>query len=216
MNKIATDSLTGLLPYAGFVVEFGRLLEEAIAKGDPLSCALLDIDWFGRVNAELGKEGADAVLRDLSTQLQSTVVNEERVYRYGGDAFMILMPKVEKEEAFLRIEEWRRGYVSERIIDGDSGVEKLKLTVSAGVAACPDDASDETLLLRKCNEALYRAKVSGRNKVCLAREERMVTKTVHYTQGQLEGLSRLSKREGINEATFLREGLDDLLRKYNS
>ena len=44
----------------------------------------------------------------------------------------------------------------------------------------------------------------------------MVTKTTHYTQGQLEGLSRLAKREGLNEATLLREALDDLLRKRNS
>jgi hypothetical protein len=52
--------------------------------------------------------------------------------------------------------------------------------------------------------------------VALAREEKMVTKTVHYTQGQLAGLSRLAGREDLNEATLLREALDDLMRKYNS
>jgi hypothetical protein len=70
--------------------------------------------------------------------------------------------------------------------------------------------------MRKASEALYRAKVGGRNKVCLAREERMVTKTSHYAQGQLYGLSRLAKRKGVGEAVLLREALDDLLRKYNS
>jgi len=71
-------------------------------------------------------------------------------------------------------------------------------------------------VFRKASEALYRAKTGGRNRVCLAREERMVTKTSYYTQGQLAGLSRLAKREGLNEAVMLREALDDLLRKYNA
>jgi len=51
--------------------------------------------------------------------------------------------------------------------------------------------------------------------VCLAREEKMVTKTSHYQQGQLLGLRRLAEREGIGEAVLLREALNDLLRKYN-
>ena len=84
------------------------------------------------------------------------------------------------------------------------------------MASFPDDGDDPAILIRKCSEALYRAKVRGRNQVALAREEKMVTKTTHYTQGQLEGLSRLAKREELNEATLLREALDDLLRKYNS
>ena len=71
-------------------------------------------------------------------------------------------------------------------------------------------------LIRRCGEHLDHEKVGGRNKVTLAREKKMVTKTSHYTLGQLEGLSRLAKREGLNEATLLREALDDLLRKHNS
>ena len=65
------------------------------------------------------------------------------------------------------------------------------------------------------SDALHRAKTTGRNKVSLAREERMITKTSHYTQGQLERLSELATREGVGEAVLLREALDDLLRKYS-
>ena len=87
---------------------------------------------------------------------------------------------------------------------------------SCGGVAYQEDEKWVAVVLGKCLEALDRAKGSGRNKVCIAREEKMVTKTVHYTQGQLEGLTRLANREGINEASLLREGLDDLLRKHNS
>ena len=57
--------------------------------------------------------------------------------------------------------------------------------------------------------------LTGRSRVCLAREEKMVTKTSHYTAEQLQQLTKLSKREGIGEAVLLREALDALLQKYD-
>ena len=62
---------------------------------------------------------------------------------------------------------------------------------------------------------MYRAKSTGRNKVCLAREEKMMTKTSHYPQEQLERLSKTAKAEGVGEAVILREALDDVLKKYD-
>ncbi len=62
---------------------------------------------------------------------------------------------------------------------------------------------------------MYRAKNTGRNKVCLAREEKMVTKTSHCTQEQLERSSKLAEAEGGGEAVILREALDDVLKKYD-
>ena len=77
-----------------------------------------------------------------------------------------------------------------------------------------DDASRYQELMRKAESAMYRAKYAGHNKVALAREEKMVPKTSHYTSDQLKRLSALSKREGIGEAILLREALDMLLKKY--
>jgi hypothetical protein len=70
-------------------------------------------------------------------------------------------------------------------------------------------------VVRKSEGALYRAKAGGRNRVCLSREEKMVTKTSHYTYEQLQRLSELAKKEGLGEAVLLREALDDLLKKYD-
>lgn len=208
------DSLTKLPTYEVFIAD---LEEGASAEADspPVSMGLVDLDMFGKIDGEHGREAGDVVIAALGKALAESFKKDGKVYRYGGDAFSVLV-STEKENAFLLFEEFRKEFGATAI--PLSGVEAgaVNLTISIGVAACPDDGGRTQDLVRKANEALYRAKVSGRNKVCLAREEKMVTKTSHYALGQLQGLSRLAKREGINEAVLLREALDDLLRKYNS
>jgi PleD family two-component response regulator len=111
-------------------------------------------------------------------------------------------------------------------VAGDAEIDQLKslsdgkkevnaqLTISGGIAAFPIDAQDENELLRKADQALYKAKNSGRNKVVLSYEEKMAPKTSHYTLTQLERLSELAKEQGVGEAVLLREALDNLLIKY--
>lgn len=210
------DPLTGLAGYEAFTLEFEDALARAAEARQSTSVALVDIDWFGKVNREHGRDAGDQAIALLGKSLANSTGEHGVVYRYGGDAFMVLFEKMEKEQAFLRMEEARASFEGRHLVEDDRGEVELTLSISIGVAAFPDDGSDTTALIRKCSEGLYRAKVTGRNKVALAREEKMVTKTTHYTQGQLEGLSRLANREGMNEATLLREALDDLLRKHNS
>ena len=76
------------------------------------------------------------------------------------------------------------------------------------------DGRTENELFRKVDHALYRAKTSGRKQIRLAYEERMVPKTTHYTQTQMERLSKLAAERGVNEADLLREAMDDFLTKY--
>ncbi len=210
------DPLTGLAQYDGFIEQLEADMAQAEKDGGSVSMALIDIDWFAKLNKEHGSEAGDGVLKTLAGFLQDTFSDRGQVYRYGGDAFAVLLADVEKEEAFLLMEEARRSFAGDREVDAGDEPVTLPISITVGVAALPDDANTPQELTRKANEAVYRAKVGGRAKVCLAREEKMVTKTSHYTQGQLHGLSRLAKREGIGEAVLLREALDDLLRKYNA
>ena len=90
------------------------------------------------------------------------------------------------------------------------------VTLSAGIAAFPEDGNTYSEIVRKADGAMYRGKLVGHNRVCLAREEKMITKTSHYTADQLKRLTKVSKAEGVGEAVLLREALDTLLRKYDA
>lgn len=218
MGNAATrpsDSLTGLRNYEAFLQDVSQGFREAEKEGYSVSLVLFDLDWFARINKEHGTAVGDAILQVVAKYLEGAFGAGSAVYRFGGDALLVMLPEVTKEQAFLLAEKARAGFDREHEVRGDGKSVRLALSVSAGLAAYPDDGNKDTDVVRKANEAVYRAKVTGRNKVCLAREEKMVTKTSHFTQGQLEGLSRLAKREGLNEAVLLREAVDDLLRKYN-
>jgi len=205
-----------ILPYASVMSELETQMASAEHDGRTVSLAVIDLDGFGRFNEEHGSEACDAVLLRLANELQTAFSDAGKVVRCGGDAFTVVFRNAEKEDVFLRMETFRQRFVHGAVepVDGDGVL--YPITFSAGVAACPEDGTRLQDVMRKAVDAVYRAKVLGRNRVCLAREEKMVTKTVHYTQGQLAGLQRLAKRMGVSEADLLREGLDDLLRKYNS
>lgn len=213
VKKNHVDPMTGLKGFDAFQLRLRSQLEGA---GNIFSLGLVDLDWFGKVNREYGRDVGDGLIVELGKALSTAFKGRGEVLRYGGDAFMVMLDGVEKEEAFLMLEKFREDFDCSHEVEASGRKAALDVTVSMGVASYPDDGVGEQELLRKVSGALYRAKVRGRNKVSLSKEERMLTKTSHYTQGQLEGLSRLAKREALGEAALLREALDDLLRKHNS
>jgi diguanylate cyclase (GGDEF)-like protein len=207
------DPLTGLLTRKAFEDSFAASLDQARETQNSLSLALLDIDNFLQINNQLGHTGGDVVLKAVAEILKQ-IGKDALIARYGGDEFAILFPNTEREQAFLKLERVRaevEGRTS--FSDGDSTVE-IRMTLSAGIAAFPIDGNDANELMRKADGADYRAKVSGRNKIVLSYEERMSPKTSHYTLTQLERLAALAKEQDVGEAVLLREGLDDLLVKY--
>jgi diguanylate cyclase (GGDEF)-like protein len=221
--KSPPDKLTGLPGFDAFAARLRELLRRKRSESGPVALALFDLDGFGKFNQEHGRAAGDALIRALAEHVTGGVgpgaaasPAPGEVFRFGGDAIGVILPGMEKEEAFLLMEQVRAGFGPERTVAGENGKVTLPVGVSCGVAASPDDGEDAQDLQRKLIAALYRAKVQGPGKTCLAREEKMVTKTSHYTQGQLEGLTRLAKRLGKGEAVLLREAVDDLLRKYNA
>lgn len=215
-NGETVDALTGLPARNAFEADFSACIGKKSKRPIVISLAVVDIDLFGDINDAHGHEGGNCVLRDLADAFQEHFPPEIGLYRFGGDALAAMMPGVEKEQAFLQMEAFRTAYAGERQIAMEAAPVTLSVTISMGLATYADDGTKAPDVIHKANEALYRAKVGGRNRICLAREEKMVTKTSHYMQGQLLGLRRLAEREKFGEAVLLREALNDLLRKYNA
>jgi len=208
------DPTTGLGRYPRFLDRWMQVTTERKEEDPPVSMCIIDLDHFGKLNDVLGVDQGNAMLKTTAEFLVDSLGDFAEIFRYGGDAFSLIVPATEKEQAFFRVEQTRVLF-AERMARSSTD-EAPSVTFSAGIATFPDDGPTGQEVVRKANEAMYRAKNSGRNRVCLAREERMTTKTSHYTQGQLQGLSRLAKRMNVGEAVLLREALDDLLRKYNA
>lgn len=195
-------------------VDFDRDLAEIMEShpeenGENVIVALLDLDHFDPINKEFGNEAGDRVLIETGNYLKSKVGKDATLYRIGGDEFGIIFRGTdEREDVFLFLELLRR----EMPVKRPDGVP---LEITIGMATAFEDASRSPELVRKADSALYRAKVSGRNRVSMAKEEKMIPKTSHYTQDQLQRLAKLAKREGVGEAILLREALDILLKKYD-
>jgi len=156
------DSLTGLYVRRYF---FDRLKQEhgrALLTKRPLSVLMCDIDFFKECNDRFGHGGGDLMLVRFA-QILSAVCENAVVARYGGEEFSVLLPDASREVA-VRLAEKLRSEVEQKpfIIRR----EQISMTVSIGVATLPQDTLDLEMLMQKADEALYKAKRSGRNRVC--------------------------------------------------
>ena len=212
----ATDELTGVLTHDAILELFEQARQEAETARSNLAVISLDIDDFAAINLQYGHVTGDEVLRAVGATLLTNFSGNGTVGRFSGDEFVVVLPGARSETAFVLAEEVRK-VIDDNPLQLQIGEQKLHLAVrvSGGVAEYPADGSNAVDLFRKADDALYRAKRLGRNRVCLPSSAQMVTKTSHFTQVQLEKLTELAKKAGKSEASLLREALDDLLRKYD-
>ncbi|MEX1158172.1 MAG: GGDEF domain-containing protein [Thermomicrobiales bacterium] len=208
-----SDSLTGLLSPAYFRHLLREdLIRQAQEAGEPLSIFLMDTDSFHELNVALGRQAGDAVLLEVTRILRETLPERAVLVRYGGDEFGGALPETRLDDAFTIVEDLRRRVAAMRLEDWP----EITITCSIGLAGYPASGATDIELVREADQALYLAKATGRNKVSLPlADDRMITKTSHYTRTQLERLALLAKTIGRNEASLLREALDDVFKKYN-
>ena len=193
-----------------FEEELNAILNSDVeASGEIVAIALIDCDKFDHINKDFGVGEGDRVLIEAGKYIRDNLPEGAKVYRIGGDEFAVLFRGImEREEIFLYLNDLKNHYAVQTP-DGQ------RQTITVGMATAFEDANRCVELIRKADGALFRAKVSGGNKVSMAKEEKMVPKTSHFTQDQLQRLAKLAKREGVGEAILLREGLDLLLKKYD-
>ena len=151
-----TDSLTGLANRRHLEQALEREFSRCQAESQPLSLILLDVDHFKSFNDNYGHLVGDQALRKVADVLQSMSSPDDLVARFGGEEFCVLLPGCGPDSA-LRIAD------SIRLVIADTRMEPRRLTVSLGVATNSSEVSSPQALLHLADEAMYRAKQSGRN-----------------------------------------------------
>lgn len=156
------DSLTGCFNRRYLDETLERELWRARREGYPLALVILDLDHFKQINDTYGHQAGDEALRELARSLQADIRHEDVLCRYGGEEFVILMPRMPLAVAAERAERWRTTIAEIRVRFGNF---TLAFTTSLGVAAYPEHGKMPDELTQAADLALYIAKHEGRNRV---------------------------------------------------
>jgi two-component system, cell cycle response regulator len=159
-----TDHLTQVHNHRFFQDRLKEEFRRAQRYDDPLSLVLLDIDHFKGINDAHGHPTGDQVLRDVANSIRASVRDTDILARYGGEEFAVLLPKTHLAGALTVAERIWKGVGA--LAAGPAGA--IRLTASLGVSGYPTRlVTSSEQLVRTADEALYRAKSEGRNKICL-------------------------------------------------
>lgn len=178
-----SDSLTGLANRRAAMDFLEAAVSSARRHETPLAIALVDVDRFKSINDQLGHGAGDAVLRQLATTMQRSVRRSDLAARWGGEEFLLAMPFTKLDSARL-VSERLRILVERTSVPLPSG-EYVEACVSIGVAQLGAESLDA--LLRRADEALYKAKTSGRNRVEVAREHSAPVLGQSFASAKLNG-----------------------------
>ena len=161
------DGLTGLHNRRYLERHLATLLRQANERQKPLSVLVIDIDHFKSINDSYGHQAGDEVLREFARRVQKAVRGIDVACRLGGEEFVVAMPDTDAPLALLVGERLRQKIAAEGFGVPDRG-EPIAVTISVGISSL--SGSDDTVmgLLRRADEALYRAKRAGRNRVVAA------------------------------------------------
>jgi two-component system cell cycle response regulator len=167
MEMAITDGLTGLHNRRYLERHLSTLVGQAVARGRPLSVMVLDIDHFKAINDTHGHAAGDEVLREFSRRVRKAVRGIDLACRLGGEEFVLAMPDTDAALAFLVGERIRQKIAGEPFVLGD-GKSEAVVTVSIGVSSLTSPQDTPQALLKRADEALYKAKREGRNRVAAA------------------------------------------------
>jgi len=165
LRQIATnDGLTGVYNRRSFDTIIAKEFERAIRYGRELSLLVIDIDHFKLVNDTFGHVAGDDVLKELASRLSSQLRSNDHLARYGGEEFVIILPETQMEMAHLLADRIRKHAGAQEYQVGSDLTTQL--TLSIGVSSFPDQAATLEELVQHADSALYKAKETGRNRVC--------------------------------------------------
>ncbi len=167
-----TDGLTGLLNHRTFMEKLAEEYKRIDREPHPFSILLMDIDNFKRVNDTYGHPVGDIAIKAVAKVLKETARGSDFVARYGGEEFTIGMVETDTKGAEQMAERIRK--IMEKTTAARVGGKDLMVTLSIGVSSFPEDTKNKADLVTMADNALYQAKRSGRNRVCLHRDVREI------------------------------------------
>ncbi|HEX4027611.1 MAG TPA: PleD family two-component system response regulator [Rhizomicrobium sp.] len=164
LEMAITDQLTGLHNRRYMSRHLDTLMGNAKRNGRPLAFVIMDIDFFKQVNDSHGHDIGDEVLKEFATRISANVRGIDLACRYGGEEFVVAMPDTDMAFAYNIAERLRQSIETTPVrISRDPGA--LKITISIGIAKAEGEGDTADALLHRADQALYRAKRTGRNKV---------------------------------------------------
>lgn len=158
------DSLTGVFSRRYSIDRLYEELERSKKFKYRFSFLMIDIDHFKDYNDKFGHLVGDAVLKETAETIKENVRQIDLVGRYGGEEFLVILPETDKDQAKFAAERIRQAVQIQPIKAYD---EDLKVTISIGISTFPDDSQEASALVEKADTALYQAKQTGRNKICI-------------------------------------------------
>jgi diguanylate cyclase (GGDEF)-like protein len=157
-----TDELTGIYNMRGFYLITDRAFAQAVRYLRPVSVLMIDSDNLKAVNDEHGHDAGNELLRLIATGIKAQLRTTDVLARYGGDEFVVLLP--DAGPAGTRdVAERIRDSIARRPLELRD--RSVPITVSIGLASYPDDGHGMETIMRRADEAMYRAKAGGRNRV---------------------------------------------------
>ena len=162
VNRTNVDSLTEAYNRRYLFSVLHREIGRSARHHRELSVIMLDIDHFKRINDVFGHLVGDSVLRAIVANIRDHIRREDVLTRYGGEEFMVVLPEITYDNAFLCAEKLR---VLIRDTEFQLQATRIPITISLGVASC-QDTDDAASLIEAADKALYEAKRGGRDRVC--------------------------------------------------
>jgi diguanylate cyclase (GGDEF)-like protein len=169
-KRAVTDELTGVYNRRFLDDSLQNYFAEAGEKGLPLSLLMVDLDKFRQINEHYGQAKGDQAIKEAARIFKTRLRPRDVVARYGGDEFLIVLPETASAEAFELADGIRNEVAGLRILSGAKG-SITAVTTSMGVASYPEHANELKALRGAADEALYKAKEEGRNRVVFARPQ---------------------------------------------
>jgi diguanylate cyclase (GGDEF)-like protein len=165
-----SDALTSLPNRRQLSDDLRGVLREAAEGGQPHAIAMVDIDHFKRFNDDYGHKVGDVTLQKVAEVLRSSMRDQDRAYRFGGEEFLLIFAGVDAENA-MKLAERARAAVERTPLTGETMQPVGPVTISVGVALFPEHGTNMEALIDVADRAMYASKQMGRNRVTLAGRE---------------------------------------------